>query len=178
MLDLYIVPLKKERTSHTGYRSSPCCITALVPVHEQLYRAKVHLFLPCWGQGSVTCLRRVRSAHTSQTIWTLVFKRAWALYGLPNVSVALMDIDQEGHRSPLLVPLERTLGTSHSIGRRYQTKKWRLHSTAAMSSYSYDHQFPKENDNPSGFKPPCPAASVSGSSFFCLSPGALFRLSQ
>lgn len=37
-----------------------------------------------------------------------------------------MDIGQEGHRSPLLVALERILGTSHSVGRRYQTKKMEI----------------------------------------------------
>lgn len=40
-------------------------------------------------------------------------------------------------------------------------------------------QFPEENGHPSRLQVPLrPAASVSGSSFSCLSPGALFWLSQ
>lgn len=59
-------------------------ITVLMP--ELLYRAKIHLFRLCQGQGIVLCSRTVQSAHTNQTNWASGVKRAWAWHGLPGVS--------------------------------------------------------------------------------------------
>lgn len=65
-----------------GYLLSTLCIV-LVLVHEQPYCAKAHLFQPCQGQESVSCLSMVRSAHYGQTNGV---KHAWARYELPSVS--------------------------------------------------------------------------------------------
>lgn len=60
----------------------------LVLVHEQLYRAKVHVF---WGLEGVLRLRTVRGTHICQTNWTLGVKGAWGgtdcLVGALNHSV-------------------------------------------------------------------------------------------
>lgn len=60
-----------------------------VLVHEQLYCAKVHLFLLCPGQGSLLCLGTVQNAYTSQANWTLGVKCAWVQYILPCMSAPL-----------------------------------------------------------------------------------------
>lgn len=68
-----------ETNGRIGYRSCPCCVTVLVLVHEQPYRAKVDLFQLCRG----------KAGHAGQTNWTFGVKCACACYGLPSVSVTL-----------------------------------------------------------------------------------------
>ncbi len=57
------------------------CACASVPCRSSPF--------PTVGRQSVLCLGTMRSAHTSQTSWTLGIKRAQARYGLPGVSVPL-----------------------------------------------------------------------------------------
>lgn len=57
-----------ERNGHIGYRSRPCCVAALVVVHEQLYGAEVHLVQPCRGQGRVLCMSQINWTLGSQTL--------------------------------------------------------------------------------------------------------------
>lgn len=69
-----------------NYNSYPCWAPVLVPVHEQPYCAKAHLFKPGHSQENAPFLSTVWSAHTSQTNYTLGVKHAWAQYRLPSVS--------------------------------------------------------------------------------------------
>ncbi len=65
-------------------QSQQCRCSMLVLVHP--YCTEVHLFQPCQGRQSVPCLSTDRSAHTSQTNWTLAVKHSQARYGLPSVN--------------------------------------------------------------------------------------------
>lgn len=47
------------------YTSRLCRVPVLVL--EGLYYTKAHLFQPCQGQRSVSCIRMIWSTHTSQT---------------------------------------------------------------------------------------------------------------
>lgn len=57
--------------------SCPCCLLVFM------------LVLPALGRGIVSCLRTVRSVHTSPTDWTLGVKHTWTWCGLPCVSAPL-----------------------------------------------------------------------------------------
>ncbi len=59
------------------HKQSQWCRRSMpVLVHMHPYRAKAHLLQPCQGRQSVPCLGTERSAHTSQTNWTLGVKYA------------------------------------------------------------------------------------------------------
>lgn len=61
--------------------------------HE--YHAKVYFFLLHRNQRSIPCLMTVRNAQASQTNWTLVLKRAWALNRLPSGSVPVTELNSD-----------------------------------------------------------------------------------